>query len=72
MVNQNWRKSFGEGKVVYLMPEHTADKFACEEYIRLIRNRRNCIPDYLVPAALLPVGYVFYNSFDGITEGEAH
>lgn len=50
------------------------------------------IPDYLVPVALLPVGYpadgvephpwhfkryemyhtVFYNSFDGITEGEAH
>ena len=50
------------------------------------------IPDYLVPVALLPIGYpadevephpwhfkrfdidhsVFYNSFDGITEGEAH
>ena len=50
------------------------------------------IPDYIVPAALLPIGYpaddaephpwhfkrsdidhtVFYNSFDGITEGEAH
>ena len=33
-----WRKTFGEGKVVYLMPGHTADKFTCEEYIRLIRN----------------------------------
>ena len=33
-----WRKTFGEGKVVYLMPGHTADKFACEEYIRLIWN----------------------------------
>ena len=51
-----------------------------------------CIPDFLVPVALLPIGYpaddvephpwhfkrfdtchsVFYNSFDGITEGEAH
>ena len=50
------------------------------------------IPDYLVPVALLPIGYpadeaephpwhfkrfdmdhtVFYNTFDGITEGEAH
>ena len=50
------------------------------------------IPDYLVPVALLPIGYaadsvephpwhwkrfgmehtVFYNSFDGIKEGEAH
>ena len=50
------------------------------------------IPEYLVPVALLPVGYaadevgphpwhfkrfetdhtVFYNSFDGVTEGEAH
>ena len=50
------------------------------------------IPDYLVPVALLPIGYaaedvephpwhfkrfdignsVFYDSFDGITEGEAH
>ena len=50
------------------------------------------MPDYLVPVALLPVGYpadgvephpwhfkrfdmdhsVFYNSFDGISEGEAH
>ena len=50
------------------------------------------IPDYLVPVALLPIGYpadgvephpwhlkrfdtghsVFYNSFDGITEGETH
>lgn len=50
------------------------------------------IPDYLVPVALLPIGYpadgvephpwhfkrfdightVFYNSFDGIAEGEAH
>ena len=50
------------------------------------------IPDYLVPVALLPIGYpaegvephpwhfrrfdmehtVFYNSFDGISEGEAH
>lgn len=50
------------------------------------------IPDYLVPVAMLPIGYpaddaqphpwhfkrfemeqtVFYNSFDGITEGEAH
>ena len=50
------------------------------------------IPDYLVPVALLPIGYpaddvephpwhykrfdvdhtVFYNSFDRITEGEAH
>ena len=50
------------------------------------------IPDYLVPVALLPIGYaaegvepnplhwkrfdmdhtVFCNSFDGITEGEAH
>ena len=50
------------------------------------------IPDYLVPVALLPIGYpaddvephpwhfkrfeidhsVFYNSFNGITEGEAH
>ena len=50
------------------------------------------LPDYLVPVALLPIGYpadevephpwhfkrfdidhtVFYNSFDGITEGEAH
>ena len=50
------------------------------------------IPDYLVPVALLPIGYpadgaaphawhfkrfdidhsVFYHSFDGITEGEAH
>ena len=50
------------------------------------------IPEYLVPVALLPIGYpaegvqphpwhfkrfdmnhsVFYNSFDGITEGEAH
>ena len=50
------------------------------------------IPGYLVPVALLPIGYpaddvkphpwhynrfdidhtVFYNSFDGITEGESH
>ena len=50
------------------------------------------LPDYLVPVALLPVGYpandaephpwhfrrfdsehtIFYNSFDGISEGEAH
>ena len=50
------------------------------------------IPEYIVPVALLPIGYaadgvelhpwhfkrfdidhtVFYNSFDGITEGEAH
>ena len=50
------------------------------------------LPEYLVPVALLPIGYaaagvephpwhrkrfdlahtVFYNSFDGITEGEAH
>ena len=50
------------------------------------------IPDYIVPVALLPIGYpadgvephpwhfkrfdidrtVFYNSFDGITEGEVH
>ena len=50
------------------------------------------LPDYLVPVALLPIGYpadevephpwhfkrfdidhtVFYNSFDGIAEGEAH
>ena len=50
------------------------------------------IPDYLVPVAMLPIGYpaddvephpwhykrfdidhtVFYDSFDGITEGEAH
>ena len=50
------------------------------------------IPDYLVPVALLPIGYpaddvephpwhfkrfdvghtVFYNSFNGITEGEVH
>ena len=50
------------------------------------------IPDYLVPVAMLPIGYpaddadphpwhfkrfemehsVFYNSFDGITVGEAH
>ena len=50
------------------------------------------IPDFLVPVAMLPIGYpadgvlphpwhfkrfdmdhtVFYNSFDGITEGEAH
>ena len=50
------------------------------------------LPDYLVPVAMLPIGYpaddvephpwhfkrfdmehsVFYNSFDGIAEGEAH
>lgn len=50
------------------------------------------LPDYLVPVALLPIGYpdddaephpwhsirfdvghtVFYNSFDGLTEGEEH
>ena len=50
------------------------------------------LPDYLVPVAMLPVGYpaddaqpnplhfqrfdmdhsVFYDSFDGITQGEAH
>ena len=33
-----WRKTFGKGKVVYLAPGHTADKFACEQYIRLIQN----------------------------------
>lgn len=33
-----WRKTFGKGKVVYLAPGHTADKFACEQYIRLIRS----------------------------------
>lgn len=33
-----WRKNFGLGKVVYLTPGHTAEKFACEEYIRLIKN----------------------------------
>lgn len=33
-----WRKTFGAGKLVFLMPGHTAEKFACEEYIRLIQN----------------------------------
>lgn len=33
-----WCKLFGKGRVVYLTPGHTADKFSCESYIRLIRN----------------------------------
>ena len=55
------------------------------------REKLELIPDYLVPVALLPIGYaadgvephpwhwkrfdmghtVFYNSFDGSTEGES-
>lgn len=33
-----WRKQAGKGRVVYLVPGHTAEKFQCPEYRQLIRN----------------------------------
>lgn len=33
-----WKKDFGKGKVVFLTPGHTAEKFRNEEYTKLIQN----------------------------------
>lgn len=33
-----WRKSFGEGEIIYLTPGHTPEKFENEEYTKLIQN----------------------------------
>ena len=33
-----WRKSFGEGEIIYLTPGHTPEKFENVEYTKLIQN----------------------------------
>ncbi|MCL2719636.1 MAG: ThuA domain-containing protein [Lachnospiraceae bacterium] len=39
-----WEKDHGKGKLIYLMPGHDEAVFACEDYLRLIKN---CV-EYLV------------------------
>lgn len=39
-----WIKEQGKGKLIYLMPGHDEAAFACEEYLKLIKN---CV-DYLI------------------------
>lgn len=33
-----WKKAFGKGKVIYLTPGHTPEKFEDKEYTKLIQN----------------------------------
>jgi len=36
-----WKKNYGKGRVIYLMPGHTPEKFKEEEYRKLIKKSMN-------------------------------
>lgn len=41
-----WQKEYGNGKIIYLMPGHTPEKFRNQEYTKLIQNCINYLLNF--------------------------